>query len=740
MSQWFLVRVMEKAASTCESENSFGVLMFKACFTEAQQLLRIENLLKDITVIPRNSTCGNPPSNYCRLEEDSNDCEQLCDATTPLVSHPVTMAVDALMSTWWQSISWLSYPIPLEITFTLSFNKLYRLTDDLVVTFHSARPRSMVIERSIDNGVTWETWQYYSKDCLTFFNIPPSSSLGDDSQAIICSQSYSDTLPYSGGNVVFDVLSRYQIYLGAEFNDITSLYQSYNSTNWQRFLQFTDIRLNLLYPATDGEELNAGINLLKYYYAISNIDITAVCSCNLHASSCRVEGRQTLCECRHNTAGINCEQCLPLYNNREWRPGYYLPVGQGEANECQECECNNHADACIYNRTLGHGVCLDCRDSTIGPFCNTCADGFYSNSTLPLNSTDICIECLCDTSGTVAGDIKCDEKGVCACKDNVIGDKCDTCAPHYYGLNTYGECLPCKCTEFGTISGSVCDDDMGQCHCKVTTFGRTCSQCIESYYSFPSAWDEECLACNCVLGSSTNSHCSEDTGQCDCLPNLEGRTCSLVKSGFYLPSPLIEFGLDSTDCSVVYESMEQSSQWLSTARQQQVLPVACGSTGHVIYSVTVDFPQIHHLFRKYVLGIRYRSPSPSTLSLAMFAGSGCSYGQEVNLNLTIPASQNFSLHFSEHLLELTTNCQYDITVVTHAINESITLHTLVLAADWSQFSVYNEIGGANETDLCYDWLLSERNDSRCRLLVHSSMSELYGGAKAPRMNNKQETC
>lgn len=57
----------EKAASTCEGENSFGVLMFKACFTEAQQLLRIENLLKDITVIPRNSTCGNPPSNYCRL-------------------------------------------------------------------------------------------------------------------------------------------------------------------------------------------------------------------------------------------------------------------------------------------------------------------------------------------------------------------------------------------------------------------------------------------------------------------------------------------------------------------------------------------------------------------------------------------------------------------------------------------------------------------------------------------------
>jgi len=59
-----------------------------------------------------------------------------------------------------------------------------------------------------------------------------------------------------------------------------------------------------------------------------------------------------------------------------------------------ECECNNHADACVYNRTLGHGVCLDCRDNTIGPFCNTCADGFYSNSTLPLNSTDICIGIL----------------------------------------------------------------------------------------------------------------------------------------------------------------------------------------------------------------------------------------------------------------------------------------------------------------------------------------------------------
>ena len=32
---------------------------------------------------------------------------------------------------------------------------------------------------------------------------------------------------------------------------------------------------------------------------------------------------------------MSCERCLPLYNNRTWLPGSYLPYPTGSANECQ---------------------------------------------------------------------------------------------------------------------------------------------------------------------------------------------------------------------------------------------------------------------------------------------------------------------------------------------------------------------------------------------------------------------
>jgi len=70
-------------------------------------------------------------------------------------------------------------------------------------------------------------------------------------------------------------LGRYQLYLGASLNDIESLYSSYDNTHWHEFLEFSAIRIRLLHPATDGEEVNGGFNLLRYYYAISDVQVTA---------------------------------------------------------------------------------------------------------------------------------------------------------------------------------------------------------------------------------------------------------------------------------------------------------------------------------------------------------------------------------------------------------------------------------------------------------------------------------
>ena len=59
------------------------------------------------------------------------------------------------------------------------------------------------------------------------------------------------------------------------------------------------------------------------------------CSCNLHGQFCTIVNGTTACECSHFTTGVSCERCLPLYNNRTWQPGSYLPYPTGSANECQ---------------------------------------------------------------------------------------------------------------------------------------------------------------------------------------------------------------------------------------------------------------------------------------------------------------------------------------------------------------------------------------------------------------------
>src|SRR6218665_122388 len=59
------------------------------------------------------------------------------------------------------------------------------------------------------------------------------------------------------------------------------------------------------------------------------------CWCNLHAMYCVIKGTRMACVCKHNTDGDLCERCLPLFNNRPWSSGSYLPYPTGAANECQ---------------------------------------------------------------------------------------------------------------------------------------------------------------------------------------------------------------------------------------------------------------------------------------------------------------------------------------------------------------------------------------------------------------------
>ena len=105
------------------------------------------------------------------------------------------------------------------------------------------------------------------------------------------------------------------------FNPMTLLRsQNFWQPNIQAYTMATDIRIRLEYPWTDGNHVIAQQSFLQqYYYDITDLQIFGRCHCSGHAPHCTGAAQQQVCACMHNTEGINCERCLPLYNNKTWK-------------------------------------------------------------------------------------------------------------------------------------------------------------------------------------------------------------------------------------------------------------------------------------------------------------------------------------------------------------------------------------------------------------------------------------
>uniref|UniRef100_A0A1A8RWD2 Laminin subunit beta-1 n=1 Tax=Nothobranchius rachovii TaxID=451742 RepID=A0A1A8RWD2_9TELE len=136
---------------------------------------------------------------------------------------------------------------------------------------------------------------------------------------------------------------------------------------------------------------------------------------------------------------------------------------------------------------------------------------------------DGALPCQCDPQGSVSGE--CDKVGgQCRCKANVIGRRCDQCAPGTFGFGANG-CTACNCHSDGSLSHQ-CDPLSGQCPCRQGAMGRQCSDCQPGQWGFPS-----CVPCQC------NGHadlCHPQTGQCaDCRDSTVGHHCERCVDGFY---------------------------------------------------------------------------------------------------------------------------------------------------------------------------------------------------------------
>ena len=181
-------------------------------------------------------------------------------------------------ATWWQSTTWT---IPeytrnrtaFPITITLSFNRTFRITDNVAITFDSGRPQKMILQKSLDFGQTWTDIQYYARDCNEFPQIPTMYTIYSPT-TVICSETFSQdrSTPDPGGKVFFrGSVER------LKSTKRNLYYQLLEGTQLKTFMSFTDLRIVLLYPATDSREKftrNDPMDFYQYYYAISNIEVT----------------------------------------------------------------------------------------------------------------------------------------------------------------------------------------------------------------------------------------------------------------------------------------------------------------------------------------------------------------------------------------------------------------------------------------------------------------------------------
>ncbi|KAI3379666.1 hypothetical protein SNEBB_003228 [Seison nebaliae] len=209
------------------------------------------------------------------------------------------------------------------------------------------------------------------------------------------------------------------------------------------------------------------------------------CKCNDHTTQCHFDQRLfqmsdrtdggSCDNCRGNTDGDHCEQCLS---------GYYRQTNDPRQN-CYECRCYiaGTISSICYSEPAPNIVSGSCRCKTnvVGENCDKCATGFYQ---LSADNPNGCHRCQCNRYGSTE-DI-CDENtGRCFCRPGAQEPSCDRCKDGYYSLAN--GCLPCNCDMTNSYSTN-CDVN-GQCRCKEGRAGRRCDGPIPNYYcSYPDTY------------------------------------------------------------------------------------------------------------------------------------------------------------------------------------------------------------------------------------------------------------
>lgn len=281
--------------------------------------------------VKASSSCGTPATRYCTPTTSTTRC-QICDATNPKRAHPPNYLTD--LNNPNNLTCWMSEPFPdplHNVSLTLSLGKKYELTYVSLQFCNVAKPDSLALYKSMDFGKSWHPFQFYSSQCRRMYGRSTRVAITkSNEQEALCTDASADAGTMT--RIAFSTLE-----------GRPSAYDFDNSPVLQDWVTATDIKIvfNRLTALLSDErqdnftnETSSSATSLSstgtFFYAVSDFAVGGRCKCNGHASRC-VHDRegQLSCDCKHNTAGRDCEKCKPFHFDRPW--------GRATAHEAHEC-------------------------------------------------------------------------------------------------------------------------------------------------------------------------------------------------------------------------------------------------------------------------------------------------------------------------------------------------------------------------------------------------------------------
>lgn len=266
-----------------------------------------------------------------------------------------------------------------NVTLVLSLGKKYELTYvNLQFCPRAAKPDSIAVYKSMDYGKTWQPFQFYSGQCRKVYGRPNRAAITRaNEQEALCTDSHRFAAGASGASrVAFSTLEGRPS--AADFDNSPVLQDWVTATDIK--IEFDRLHFPSAAAAASAEStaattttttdaaaaaaidghdsdgplngnktgadtlmLNPDQELLTqrghepektaaaaaavhtsagrtYHYAVSDLSVGGRCKCNGHASKCvpAGPGGSLVCDCKHNTAGRDCDRCKPFHFDRPW--------------------------------------------------------------------------------------------------------------------------------------------------------------------------------------------------------------------------------------------------------------------------------------------------------------------------------------------------------------------------------------------------------------------------------------